>query len=141
MPTEKLYYQDAYLREFTAQVISKTALADGKFAVVLDRTAFYPEGGGQPCDLGMLNAVPVIDVRTINDEIVHTTAGDPGDGLLTGRLDWQRRFDHMQQHSGEHILSGILLANYQAENVGFHLSPASCRVSYTHLTLPTKRIV
>lgn len=131
LPTEKLYYQDAYLREFTAQVTSKTALADSKFAVVLDRTAFYPEGGGQPCDLGMLNAVPVIDVRTINDEIVHTTAGDPGDGLLTGRLDWQRRFDHMQQHSGEHILSGILLANYQAENVGFHLSPASCQIDVT----------
>ena len=131
LPTEKLYYQDAYLREFTAQVISKTTLADGNFAVVLDRTAFYPEGGGQPCDLGMLNAAVVIDVRTINDEIVHTTVGDPGDGLLTGRLDWQRRFDHMQQHSGEHILSGILLANYQAENVGFHLSPASCQIDVT----------
>ena len=131
LPTEKLYYQDAYLREFTAQVTSKTALADGKFAVVLDRTAFYPEGGGQPCDLGTLNAAQVIDVRTINDEIVHTTAGDPGDGLLTGRLDWRRRFDHMQQHSGEHILSGILLANYQAENVGFHLSPASCQIDVT----------
>ena len=131
MPTEKLYYQDAYLREFTAQAISKTALADGKFAVVLDRTAFYPEGGGQPCDLGTLNLTPVIDVRTVNDEIVHTTAGDPGEGRLTGRLDWQRRFDHMQQHSGEHILSGILLANYQAENVGFHLSPASCQIDVT----------
>lgn len=131
LPTEKLYYQDVYLREFTAQVTSKTALADGKFAVVLDRTAFYPEGGGQPCDLGALNEAPVIDVRTIGDEIVHTTAGDPGDGPVTGRLDWRRRFDHMQQHSGEHILSGILLANYQAENVGFHLSPASCQIDVT----------
>jgi alanyl-tRNA synthetase len=131
LPTEKLYYQDAYLREFTAQVTSKTALADGKFAVVLDRTAFYPEGGGQPCDLGALNEAPVIDVRTIGEEIVHTTAGDPGDGPVTGRLDWRRRFDHMQQHSGEHILSGILLANYQAENVGFHLSPASCQIDVT----------
>ena len=131
MPTEKLYYQDAYLREFTAQVLSKTALADGKFAVVLDRTAFYPEGGGQPCDLGTLNQAPVIDVRTVNEEIVHTTAGDPGEGQLTGRIDWQRRFDHMQQHSGEHILSGILLAHYQAENVGFHLSPASCQIDVT----------
>jgi len=131
LPTEKLYYQDAYLREFTAQVTSKTALADGKFAVVLDRTAFYPEGGGQPCDLGTLNNTPVIDVRTINDEIVHTTEGDPGEGPLNGRLDWQRRFDHMQQHSGEHILSGILLANYQAENVGFHLSASSCQIDVT----------
>lgn len=131
LPTEKLYYQDAYLREFSAQVLQKTPLADGKFALVLDRTAFYPEGGGQPCDLGTLNGVPVLDVRTINDEIVHTTEGDPGEGPLIGRLDWQRRFDHMQQHTGEHILSGILLANYQVENVGFHLSVTSCQIDVT----------
>jgi alanyl-tRNA synthetase len=131
LPTEKLYYQDAYLKQFEAQVIKKTALSGGKFAIVLDRTAFYPEGGGQPCDLGTLGGVPVIDVRTINDEIVHTTEGDPGEGTLVGRLDWQRRFDHMQQHSGEHILSGILLANYQAENVGFHLSASTCQIDVT----------
>ena len=131
MVTEKLYYQDPYLREFSAQILQKTPLADGKFALVLDRTAFYPEGGGQPCDLGTLNGVPVIDVRTISDEIIHTTDGDPGEGSVLGVLDWQRRFDHMQQHSGEHILSGILLANYQAENVGFHLSAASCQIDVT----------
>ena len=131
LPTEKLYYQDAYLKQFEAKIILKTPLADGKFALVLDRTAFYPEGGGQPCDLGTLGSVPVIDVRTINDEIVHTTEGDPGEGTLVGRLDWKRRFDHMQQHSGEHILSGILLAHYQAENVGFHLSASSCQIDVT----------
>ena len=111
MITEKLYYQDSYLREFDARILKKSLLADGKFAIILDRTAFYPEGGGQPCDLGTLNGVPVIDVRTINEEIVHTTDGDPGEETVQGVLDWQRRFDHMQQHSGEHILSGILLAN------------------------------
>ena len=131
MSTEKLYYQDAYLREFSAQILQKTPLPGGKFAVVLDRTVFYPEGGGQPCDLGTLNGVPVVDVRTVNEEIVHTADGDPGDGTVVGRLDWQRRFDHMQQHSGEHILSGILLANYQAENVGFHLSASSCQIDVT----------
>ena len=131
MSTEKLYYQDAYLREFSAQILRKTPLPEGKFAVVLDRTVFYPEGGGQPCDLGTLNGVPVVDVRTVNEEIVHTADGDPGDGTVVGRLDWQRRFDHMQQHSGEHILSGILLADYQAENVGFHLTAASCQIDVT----------
>ena len=131
MSTEKLYYQDAYLREFSAQILQKTPLPGGKFAVVLDRTVFYPEGGGQPCDLGTLNGVPVVDVRTVNEEIVHTADGDPGDGTVVGRLDWQRRFDHMQQHSGEHILSGILLADYQAENVGFHLTAASCQIDVT----------
>lgn len=131
MITEKLYYQDSYLREFDARILKKALLADGKFAIILDRTAFYPEGGGQPCDLGTLNGVPVIDVRTINEEIVHTTDGDPGEETVQGVLDWQRRFDHMQQHSGEHILSGILLANYQAENVGFHLSASSCQIDVT----------
>ena len=131
MITEKLYYQDSYLREFNARILKKSLLAEGKFAIILDRTAFYPEGGGQPCDLGTLNGVPVIDVRTINEEIVHTTDGDPGEETVQGVLDWQRRFDHMQQHSGEHILSGILLANYQAENVGFHLSASSCQIDVT----------
>ncbi len=141
MPTEKLYYQDAYLREFDAQIINKTSLSGGNFAVVLDRTAFYPEGGGQPCDLGMLNDTPVIDVRTVNDEIVHTTDGDPGEGPVLGRIDWPRRFDHMQQHSGEHILSGILLANYQAENVGFHLSTTSCQIDVTLPALTQEQAV
>ena len=131
MITEKLYYQDSYLRKFNARILKKSLLAEGKFAIILDRTAFYPEGGGQPCDLGTLNGVPVIDVRTINEEIVHTTDGDPGEETVQGVLDWQRRFDHMQQHSGEHILSGILLANYQAENVGFHLSASSCQIDVT----------
>ena len=131
MPTEKLYYLDTYLREFDAEILTKTALPGGKFSVTLDRTAFYPEGGGQPCDLGTLGGVPVIDVRTVNGEIIHTTEGDPGDSTISGRLDWQRRFDHMQQHTGEHILSGILLTHFQAENVGFHLSATSCQIDAT----------
>ena len=83
MITEKLYYQDSYLREFDARILKKSLLADGKFAIILDRTAFYPEGGGQPCDLGTLNGVPVIDVRTINEEIVHTTDGGPTAGCVS----------------------------------------------------------
>lgn len=131
MQTEKLYYQDPYLQEFTAHVLKKAPLQDGRFGIVLDRTAFYPEGGGQPCDRGWLNQIPVLDVRQESDEIVHITAEDPGDDEISGRIDWQRRFDHMQQHTGEHILSGILLSRYQAENVGFHLSETTCQIDVT----------
>ena len=101
LQTEKLYYQDPHLREFTATILEKSALADGQFAIILDRTAFYPEGGGQPCDTGRLNEAPVLSVQTRNGDIIHTVACDPGEGPVTGRIDWQRRFDHMQQHTGE----------------------------------------
>ena len=80
MQTEKLYYQDPHLREFTATILEKSALADGQFAIILDRTAFYPEGGGQPCDTGSLNEAPVLSVQMRNGEIIHTVACDPGDG-------------------------------------------------------------
>ena len=131
MQTEKLYYLDPYLQEFPAVILCKTPLGDGRFAVVLDRTAFYPEGGGQPCDTGTLNDLSVLNVQTKNGEIVHTVDGDPGDGPVVGKIDWRRRFDHMQQHSGEHILSGVFLAKVQAENVGFHLGSATVQIDVT----------
>ena len=128
MQTEKLYYHDPYLREFTATILKQSPLPGGQYAILLDRTAFYPEGGGQPCDTGTLNDAQVLSVETRNGEILHTVSGDPGEGPVTGRLDWQRRFDHMQQHTGEHILSGIFLATLAAQNVGFHLSAATCQI-------------
>ena len=131
MLTEKLYYQDPNLREFTANILSKTPLSSGQYAIVLDRTAFYPEGGGQPCDTGTLNEIAVLSVQTRNGEVIHTVAGDPGEGTVTGRINWQRRFDYMQQHTGEHILSGIFLAKFQAENVGFHLTATTCQIDVT----------
>ena len=141
METEKLYYQDPYLKEFAAEIIAKTPLANNRYAVVLDRTAFYPEGGGQPCDLGFLNETPVLDVRTEAGDIIHTTEGDPGDSAVTGRINWQRRFDHMQQHTGEHILSGILLERYKAENVGFHLSAGACQIDVTLPSLSSEQAI
>ena len=131
MQTEKLYYLDPYLQEFPAAILRKTALGDSRFAVILDRTAFYPEGGGQPCDTGTLNELPVLAVQTKDGEIIHTVDGDPGDGPVIGKIDWQRRFDHMQQHTGEHILSGVFLAKVQAENVGFHLGSATVQIDVT----------
>ena len=121
METEKLYYADAYLRRFNATVLDCQEAKDG-FRVVLDRTAFYPEGGGQPADHGEMNGIPVIDVHEKDGTIFHTCPEKVEIGTqVTCTIDWERRFDHMQQHSGEHIISGILCADYNCDNVGFHL--------------------
>ena len=128
--TQKLYETDAYVQEFTAAVLSCTP-AKGGYAVVLDRTAFFPEGGGQPCDLGTLGTAKVTDVHTDGATITHTTDAplEPGqDSRLTGRVDWPRRLDAMQQHTGEHILSGALHRLFGAENVGFHIGTPYVRM-------------
>ena len=130
MGTEKLYYSDPYLTEFTATVRSCEASKAG-FAVILDQTAFYPEGGGQPADHGTLNGVAVTDVREKNGEVFHICAEElPVGTAVTGRVDWSRRFDHMQQHSGEHIISGILCADYDCDNVGFHMGADTVTIDY-----------
>ncbi len=119
--TEKLYYADQYLQEFAATVTEVRPLAGSLWGVVLDRTAFYPEGGGQPCDKGWLDGIPVSAVYEDNGAIVHVVAERPVGQTVHGRLDWERRFDHMQQHSGEHIVSGVFGDLFGTENVGFHL--------------------
>ena len=130
METEKLYYQDPYLTAFTARVLSCEKSKSG-WAVVLDRTAFYPEGGGQPEDHGTLGAVQVTDVHETKGVIFHTCDGPVEIGTqVAGAVDWPRRFDHMQQHSGEHILSGILCHNYHCDNVGFHLGADTVTIDY-----------
>ena len=119
--TEKLYEQDAFLTQFEAKVLSCVQGKKG-FGIVLDRTAFYPEGGGQPYDTGKLGDVKVLEVHGHDGEIVHTCDHplEPG-RAVTGVIDWDRRFDHMQQHSGEHIVSGLAHALWGCENVGFHM--------------------
>ena len=119
---EKLYQQDPFLTRFTAQVVS-CAADKGGWSVVLDRTAFYPEGGGQPWDTGTLNGIPVTQVQEQDGAVVHTCAArlEPGT-QVEGAVDWARRFDLMQQHSGEHMISGLLHSHFGLENVGFHLS-------------------
>ena len=130
METEKLYYQDPYLTAFTARVLSCEKSKSG-WAVVLDRTAFYPEGGGQPADHGTLGAVQVTDVHETNGVIFHTCDGPVEIGAeVEGAVDWPRRFDHMQQHSGEHILSGLLCSLYRCDNVGFHLGADTVTIDY-----------
>lgn len=120
--TERLYEADAYCRDFTARVLSCTAV-DGGYAVVLDRTAFFPEGGGQAADEGTLNGVTVTDVQREGDVVVHKTAEPlPVGGEVSGALDWDVRYRRMQSHTGEHILSGVIYKRFGFSNVGFHMS-------------------
>ncbi len=130
METEKLYYADPFLKEFTATVMDCQPLKSG-FSVVLDRTAFYPEGGGQPADQGTLNGVSVIDVHEKNGVVFHNCEKPVEIGeTVSGVIDWARRFDHMQQHSGEHILSGILCETFHCDNVGFHMGTDTITIDY-----------
>lgn len=119
--TERLYEQDSFCREFTATVLSCEP-CDGQYAVVLDRTAFFPEGGGQAADGGTLGGAQVLDVQMHDGEIVHTVAAPLTVGsTVGGALDWDTRFLRMQKHTGEHIVCGIIHRLYGYENVGFHL--------------------
>ncbi len=117
----ELFYTNPYLREFDATVVACTEGKKG-FEVVLDNTAFYPEGGGQPADLGTLGEAKVSDVRRQNGVIIHFTdkALEVG-ATVHGVLDWERRYDNMQNHTGEHVLSGVINHAFGYENVGFHM--------------------
>ncbi len=121
--TERLYYSDSYLRTFEAQVIDR-AVVNGQPVVILDRSAFYPEGGGQPSDRGTLNNVNVVDViaREADEAVLHVLSAEVAD-RVTGVVDSARRFDLMQQHTGQHILSQAFVQAANAETVSFHLNP------------------
>ena len=130
METEKLYYQDPYQTTFTARVLTCEP-SKGGCLVTLDRTAFYPEGGGQPADHGVLGGVTVTDVHEKDGVIFHTCDKVVELGsTVEGSIDWTRRFDHMQQHSGEHILSGLLCSLYDCSNMGFHLGADTVTIDY-----------
>ncbi len=121
METEKLYYADPFLKTFTATVLDCQPGKNG-FVVTLDRTAFYPEGGGQPADHGTLDGAAVTDVHEKNGVVLHNVDSAVEIGkTVTGVIDWARRFDHMQQHSGEHICSGLICGRCHCDNVGFHM--------------------
>ena len=120
----KLFYENVTITDFTATVVSCEAAEDGKqYRVLLDATAFFPEEGGQSADKGTLNELPVLDVQIKNDLIYHYISEplEPGTSV-TGHVDWEQRFDFMQQHSGEHIVSGLVHERFGYNNVGFHLS-------------------
>lgn len=119
--TEKLFFTDPYLRTFEAHIVEVKPLSQG-FGVILDKTAFYPEGGGQPSDQGTLNGHPVSQIIEENGEILHVVENPLQKGeKIRGEIDWNLRFDHMQQHSGQHLLSQSFLRMLNAETVSFHL--------------------
>lgn len=130
MITERLFYQDSWMKEFQGKVLECRKSTEG-FQIMLDRTAFYPEGGGQPSDTGFLNEVFVEQVQEIDGEVWHFTeqALEPGT-KVTGKLDWERRFDLMQQHSGEHIVSGMIHERYGYNNIGFHMGPETITIDF-----------
>lgn len=130
MATRKLYYEDSHRKTFSSQVISCTR-EEGRYRVILDATAFYPEGGGQAADTGKLGGVRVLDTREAGEDIVHFCDGvlEPG-SVVTGEIDYESRFIRMQQHSGEHILSGLVFRKYGYHNSGFHMNLKQMQVDF-----------
>jgi alanyl-tRNA synthetase len=135
--TERLYYNDCYLHHFHARLLE--AVEGGRRAY-LDRTAFYPSSGGQPFDLGSLNGVVVRDVVDEGDRIAHMLEGPLEDSDVEGRVDWARRFDHMQQHTGQHLLSAVLVELFDIPTLSFHMSAASSTIDVDAVSLEPKRI-
>ena len=121
METRKLYYEDCHVTTFSARVLSCEAAEQG-WEIILSATAFYPEGGGQACDLGQLGDAQVLDVQERGEAVIHLCDRPLEVGTeVTGAIDWARRFDLMQQHTGEHIVSGIIHRRYGYHNKGFHI--------------------
>ncbi len=118
--TERLYHQDSYLLEFEARVEEKKR-HNGKIALILDRTCFYPASGGQPHDTGQINGVEILEVIEEGEKVIHLLAKNIEGDRIRGVVDWERRFDHMQQHTGQHILSQAFVRILQAGTIGFHL--------------------
>lgn len=130
MDTIRLYYENAYTRAFDAAVLSCEASKNG-FAVVVDRTAFFPEGGGQTADTGLLGSVRVTDVHEKDGAITHYTDGPlPVGETVHGEIDWAERFRKMQNHTGEHIVSGLVHSAWGYDNVGFHLGSDGCTIDF-----------
>lgn len=126
--TERLYYTDCYLAEFEAEIVGVVE-HEGRPAAVLDRTAFYPTSGGQPYDTGTLAGLPVIDVIDRDDgTILHVVDGVPPAGRVCGRVRWDRRFEHMQQHTGQHVLSAAFDSLHQVPTVSFHLGALAATI-------------
>jgi alanyl-tRNA synthetase len=135
LKTERLYYEDSFLREFEARVISCESRG-AQFHVVLDRTAFYPTSGGQPHDTGQLGNATVVDVTEREDGvIVHVTDRSLESGPVHGTIDWQRRFDHMQQHTGQHLLSAAFVELFKMPTVSFHLGGESSTIDLAGASL------
>jgi alanyl-tRNA synthetase len=141
--TERLYYSDSHLIEFEARVVDVTDRVSGWTAIVLDRTAFYPTGGGQPSDTGTLNGVRVVECIDDGDNgVLHVVQGaaPSRNDVVSGRVDWSRRLDHMQQHTGQHILSQAFVTLFNAPTRSFRVLEASCEID-VELHNPTTDVI
>jgi alanyl-tRNA synthetase len=134
--TERLYYDDCYLQDFRANVIATED--DGK-RVYLDRTAFYPTSGGQPFDIGTLGGINVREVVDEEDKIAHVLEAPLAATEVDGHIDWTRRWDHMQQHTGQHLLSAVLIELFDIKTVSFHLSADSSTIDVSVPSLDAKK--
>jgi alanyl-tRNA synthetase len=123
--TRRLYYDDSYLTDFRAAVVDSS---EDRRSIVLDQTAFYPSSGGQPNDLGSINGVVVTDVVDTGDRVVHVLASAVDSGVVEGTVDRTRRFDHMQQHTGQHLLSAVLVDLFGIATVSFHMGADSSTI-------------
>ena len=131
MDQSRLYYQAPYVKSFMSTVTGCAPSGRETWLVTLNQTGFYPEGGGQPWDTGTLNGARVVAVHEKNGEVIHEVESPFEEGTFAeGVIDWQRRFDHMQNHTGEHILSGLVHAAYGYDNVGFHMSADEVTVDF-----------
>ncbi len=141
--TERLYYNDSHLIEFEARVVDATERVSGWTAVTLDRTAFYPTGGGQPSDTGTLNGRRVVECIDDDDNgVLHVMQGVVPEigSTVRGRVDWSRRLDHMQQHTGQHILSQAFVTLFDAPTKSFRVMEESCEID-VELANPTTEVI
>lgn len=129
-PNQFLYHSNSYCTEFDARVIERRTV-DGQPALVLDGSYFYPASGGQPCDRGTINDLQVSDVIKDGDHILHVLAEDLTQNTVHCKIDWPRRFDHMQQHTGQHVLSRVLIDLFEADTVSFHMGELLCYIDTT----------
>ena len=136
--TARLYWEDSYRTEFEARVLERDATG---LRLYLDRTAFYPESGGQPCDTGWINDVAVREVVEEGERIAHVLEMPVTEERVRGRIRWERRFDHMQQHSGQHLLSAVVLDLFGAPTVGFHLGAEVSTIDLGVASLGREQIV
>lgn len=137
--TTKLYYNSTYLTDWQTRVIETIEREDGYY-VILEETAFYPHGGGQPCDSGTIEGIPVLDVISEEDRVLHKLDRLPDGEEVTCQIDWDKRFDHMQQHSGQHLLSAVCLDLYQAKTLSFHLGEDYCTIDIEMQELSTSQV-
>ena len=137
--TERIYYNDPYARTFDARVVDVRNL-NGRTAVTLDRTAFYPTSGGQPFDIGTLNNARVLEVLEDDDgEMLHVIEGAlPAGEAVSGAIDWERRFDHMQQHTGQHVLSAAFDRLFKVRTESFHLGTESATIDLAREVNPVE---